>query len=95
MNTRIVDWTSILDPSLALIVIGEPSFFNVNTFLVPLNSLWILSRTSSCPKCQPANESVETSCIVIWNSAKVLDGSVGIPVVPIFGTVRIWSSAYP
>ena len=65
MNTRIVDSTSIFDPSLALIVIGAPSFLRVKTFLVQSNAPSILSKTSSSPKGQPANESVETSCMVI------------------------------
>ena len=45
------------DPSAALIVKGESFLLIVNDLLIPLKLLSIVSRTSSSPRCQPANSS--------------------------------------
>ena len=97
MNIKIVAFTSILDPSADLITNKSPLYLRENVLLAPSHNASQSSRICISPRVQPANESLYTFSISIWNSLYVTVGSVGIPALPPVLTVRIspWPNPYP
>ena len=90
-----VAWTSIVDPLFVLIVVWFPPIRIGNDFLFPSKSESIGSITWSDPTDHAINVSEYILSIDNWNSEKLNEVLVGIPMVPPIETVNTSFILYP